>query len=82
MNDGFSETNGARPAAEAVPRVLVVVTDGQSGDSVVAPSNNVGPFVHRVSFFFYICGKSYDSIASNAAKERSTGALPLNLKCM
>ena len=38
---GFSVSNGARPENEAVPRILVVLTDGRSGDDVLAPSTNV-----------------------------------------
>ena len=38
---GFSETNGARPRSQGVPRVLVVLTDGRSGDNVEGASQNV-----------------------------------------
>ena len=38
---GFNEGNGARARDEGVPRVLVVLTDGKSGDSVVGASNYV-----------------------------------------
>ncbi|XP_002129255.2 uncharacterized protein LOC100186070 [Ciona intestinalis] len=41
LNNGFVERNGARPASEGVPRILVVLTDGRSGDSVKTPSDNI-----------------------------------------
>uniref|UniRef100_H2ZCM6 VWFA domain-containing protein n=1 Tax=Ciona savignyi TaxID=51511 RepID=H2ZCM6_CIOSA len=39
INNGFVESRGARKRSEGVPRILVVLTDGQSGDSVSGPSN-------------------------------------------
>ena len=38
---GFNEFTGARPATDGVPRILVALTDGYSGDSVVRPSEEV-----------------------------------------
>jgi len=38
---GFNESTGARPITEGVPRILVALTDGKSGDSVVEASANV-----------------------------------------
>ena len=39
--NGFNEEYGARPSEDGVPRVLVVLTDGKSSDSVKKPSENV-----------------------------------------
>ena len=40
VNDLFGEGNGARSKEENVPRVGIVMTDGQSSDYVMDPANN------------------------------------------
>ena len=41
LNDQFKEERGLRPDVEGVPRILIVLTDGKSGDSVSIPAKNV-----------------------------------------
>ena len=41
LNDQFSEERGLRPKVDGVPRILIVLTDGKSGDSVSIPAKNV-----------------------------------------
>jgi len=48
---GFNEQSGLRPLSEGAPRVLIVLTDGQSGDSVVQPAENVRNFNFLVLLF-------------------------------
>ncbi|CAB4015949.1 von Willebrand factor A domain-containing 2-like [Paramuricea clavata] len=41
LTDQFTEERGLRPEIDGVPRVLIVLTDGQSDDSVSIPAKNV-----------------------------------------
>ena len=41
LNDQFSEERGLRPEVNGVPRILIVLTDGISGDDVSNPAKNV-----------------------------------------
>ncbi len=41
LTDQFSEDRGLRPEVDGVPRILIVLTDGRSGDSVSTPAKNV-----------------------------------------
>jgi uncharacterized protein YegL len=41
LTDQFTEERGLRPEVDGVPRVLIVLTDGKSGDSVSIPAKNV-----------------------------------------
>jgi hypothetical protein len=41
LTDQFTEERGLRPEVDGVPRVLIVLTDGRSGDSVSIPAKNV-----------------------------------------
>ncbi len=41
LTDQFSEDRGLRPEVDGVPRILIVLTDGRSGDSVSIPAENV-----------------------------------------
>ena len=41
LTDQFTEERGLRPDVDGVPRVLIVLTDGQSHDSVSIPAKNV-----------------------------------------
>ena len=41
LNDQFNEKRGLRPEVEGVPRILIVLTDGKSTDSVSVPAKNV-----------------------------------------
>jgi hypothetical protein len=35
----FNVNNGMRPDADGIPRVLIVVTDGEAGDSLLTNSS-------------------------------------------
>ena len=41
LTDQFSERRGLRPKADGLPRILVVLTDGKSGDNVSTPAKTV-----------------------------------------
>ena len=41
VTSGFNESSGLQPLSEGVPRVLIVLTDGQSGDDVIPPAELV-----------------------------------------
>ncbi|XP_046848126.1 uncharacterized protein LOC124441703 [Xenia sp. Carnegie-2017] len=41
LTDQFTEDRGLRPAVRGVPRILIVLTDGRSFDSVSIPAKNV-----------------------------------------
>ena len=41
LTDQFSEDRGLRPEVDGVPRILIVLTDGKSSDSVSIPAKNV-----------------------------------------
>jgi uncharacterized protein YegL len=41
LTDQFTEERGLRPEVDGVPRVLIVLTDGQSFDAVSTPAENV-----------------------------------------
>ena len=41
LNDQFNEKRGLRPEVDGIPRILIVLTDGRSHDSVLIPAKNV-----------------------------------------
>ena len=41
ITDQFTEARGLRPEVDGLPRILIVLTDGQSHDSVSIPAQNV-----------------------------------------
>ena len=41
LKDQFNEERGLRPEVNGVPRILVVLTDGKSSDSVSIPAKNI-----------------------------------------
>jgi uncharacterized protein YegL len=41
LTDQFTEERGLRPEVDGVPRILIVLTDGRSHDSVSIPAKNV-----------------------------------------
>jgi GH24 family phage-related lysozyme (muramidase) len=41
LTDQFTEERGLRPEVDGVPRILIVLTDGQSHDNVSIPAKNV-----------------------------------------
>ncbi|XP_067056552.1 uncharacterized protein [Acropora muricata] len=41
LTDQFSEERGLRPKADGLPRILVVLTDGESYDNVSTPAKNL-----------------------------------------
>ena len=41
LSDQFTEARGLRPEIEGLPRILIVLTDGRSQDSVATPAANI-----------------------------------------
>ena len=41
LTDQFTEARGLRPETSGLPRILIVVTDGESGDDVSQPARNL-----------------------------------------
>ena len=41
LTNQFAEARGLRPEVDGLPRILIVLTDGRSGDSVSTPAKNV-----------------------------------------
>ncbi|XP_076799831.1 uncharacterized protein LOC143444923 [Clavelina lepadiformis] len=68
LTKGFNERNGARDRSQGVPRVLIVLTDGQSNDDVLQPvydAHEAGITVFAVGVGHGIKFEEINLIASN-----------------
>ena len=69
LTDQFTEERGLRPEVDGVPRVLIVLTDGQSGDSVSIPAKNVRDeniVVYGIGIGNYNLGQLQDIASSDS----------------
>ena len=70
----FTESRGARPEEDGLPRILVVLTDGRSSDSVLAPSR----ILHNDNIVIYAIGiGNYDSTQLNQIASSSSHVILL-----
>jgi uncharacterized protein YegL/GH24 family phage-related lysozyme (muramidase) len=68
LTDQFTEERGLRPEVDGVPRVLIVLTDGQSYDSVSIPAKNVRDeniVIYAIGIGEYINFQQLNEIASS-----------------
>ena len=71
LTQGFNESSGARPKNQAVPRILVVLTDGQSGDDVFTPALEVSKMGNGFEIGHAVWQQSVSNVAvvCNVANE-------------
>jgi len=61
LKNGFLETAGVRPLSQGIRRVLIVLTDGRSSDSVSLPAENVKNCENWWFHLYQMAGKSVRS---------------------
>ena len=69
LSDQFTEARGLRPEIEGLPRILIILTDGQSYDSVALPAANIRSnniVIYTIGIGGYDLGQ-LQQVASSAA---------------
>ena len=70
--DGFNSTNGGRPQSQAIPRVAVVITDGQSSSptataTAAESAHNEGIIIFAVGVGSGVNNNELEAIASDSS---------------